>query len=70
MSREGDACQYSGAATLIERSIGRSAPRAAFFAGEPCATLTFSSVAPDHGPFMNERDPPREVAGFRGRVKP
>jgi hypothetical protein len=30
----------------------------------------FLSAAPDHSQFMNERDPPREVAGGRSRVKP
>ena len=30
----------------------------------------FFERSPDHGQFMKERDPPREVAGFRGRVKP
>jgi hypothetical protein len=30
----------------------------------------FLERSPDHGQFMNERDPLREVAGFRGRVQP
>jgi hypothetical protein len=35
--------------------------------GTVCYAHFFGRTS-DQGQFMNERDPPREVAGFRGRV--